>query len=129
MSLNPFNHVDLRVRDLAEAWSFYSRLLPALGFDERWEGPEWRGFSAPGTPPDRAGFGITEDPDHRPNANRIAFWVESRERVDAIAELVRQSGARTVSGPKACPEYTPSDYAVFFEDPSGNRLEVVHRVP
>jgi hypothetical protein len=28
---------------------------------------------------------------------------------------------------RECPEYSPSYYAVFFEAPSGNCLEVCHR--
>ena len=69
---------------------------------------------------------IIHDPDHLPNANRVAFWVESRDEVDRLARVVRSAGARNVSGPKDMPEYTPTYYAVFFEDPWGNPLEVVH---
>jgi hypothetical protein len=32
-----------------------------------------------------------------------------------------------VSGPRACPEYSPTYYAVFFADTSGNKLEIYHR--
>lgn len=127
MDKNPFQHVDLRVNDLERAWVFYSEILPALGFEKGNKGKVFSGFDAAGEPPAQAWFGFTEDKDHRPNANRIAFWAESRERVDAIAGLIRKAGALNVSGPRACPEYTPTYYAVFFEDPFGNRLEVCHR--
>jgi catechol 2,3-dioxygenase-like lactoylglutathione lyase family enzyme len=127
MNKNPFQHVDLRVNDLERAWDFYSEILPALGFEKGNKGKIFSGFDAAGKPPAQAWFGFTEAKDHRPNANRIAFWAESRERVDAIARLIRQAGALNVSGPRACPEYTPTYYAVFFEDPFGNRLEVCHR--
>jgi catechol-2,3-dioxygenase len=33
--VNPFGHIDLRVRDLVEAEPFYDALLPALGFTRR----------------------------------------------------------------------------------------------
>jgi hypothetical protein len=39
---------------------------------------------------------------------------------------VRVAGARELSGPKPMP-YGPGYYAVFFADPSGNRLEVYVR--
>ena len=30
--MNPFNHVDLRVNDHDQAWDFYEKILPAIGF-------------------------------------------------------------------------------------------------
>ena len=78
------------------------------------------GFDAGGEPPEQPWFGFTEDENHRANANRIAFWAESRAKVDAIGEVIRSAGAKNISGPRACPEYTSTYYAVFFEDPFGN---------
>jgi predicted enzyme related to lactoylglutathione lyase len=127
MKSNPFQHIDLRVNDLEQAWEFYSKILPAIGFEKGNKGKQYSGFDAHGKPPEQAWFGFTEDKNHRANANRIAFWAESREKVDAIGELIKSAGARNIRGPRACPEYTPTYYAVFFEDPFGNRLEVCHR--
>jgi predicted lactoylglutathione lyase len=127
MDKNPYQHIDLRVNDLEEAWAFYSKLLPAIGFEQGWRGERFRGFDAYGKLPDQAWFGFTEDKNHRANANRIAFWAESRETVDAIGELLGDAGARNISGPRECPEYSPTYYAVFFEDPFGNCLEVCFR--
>ncbi len=127
MNKNPFQHIDLRVNDLEKAWEFYSKILPAVGFEEGHQGKLFSGFDAGGSPPEQAWFGFTEDKSHRPNANRIAFWAESRERVDEIGEIIKSAGAGNVSGPRECPEYTPTYYAVFFEDPFGNRLEVCYR--
>lgn len=125
--MNPYQHIDLRVNDMERAWEFYSRILPALGFEEGWKGKQFRGFAAPGKPPEQAWFGFIEDKNHRANANRISFWAESRLRVDEIARVLQDAGARNVSGPRACPEYSPTYYAVFFEDPFGNCLEVCFR--
>jgi hypothetical protein len=47
--------------------------------------------------------------------------------VDEVGRAIASVGARNVEGPMLCPEYTEDYYAIFFEDPSGNRLEVVHR--
>ena len=127
MKKNPFQHIDLRVNDLEQAWVFYSKLLPAVGFEEGHKGERYSGFDAHGKLPDRAWFGFTEDKNHQANANRISFWAESRERVDEIGELLENAGARNISGPRECPEYTPTYYAVFFEDPFGNCLEVCYR--
>ncbi len=126
--MNPFQHVDLRVNNLEEAWSFYSRLLPSLGFEEGWRGDDFSGFNAKGELPNRAWFGFTEDKSHCANTNRISFWAETRAGVDDIALLLKKISARSISGPRECPEYSKSYYAVFFEDPFGNCLEVCHRV-
>jgi predicted lactoylglutathione lyase len=70
-----------------------------------------------------------ETPKPRPNANRIAFWAETREEVDrlaALAALAVEAGARNMSGPKPMPEYGGACYAAFFDDPSGNPLEICH---
>ncbi|MCP3980961.1 MAG: hypothetical protein GY716_16825 [bacterium] len=124
MSKNPYQHIDLRVNDLEQAWEFYSKILPAIGFEKGNKGKTFSGFDADGTPPRQAWFGFTEDRDHRANANRIAFWAKSRAEVDAIGEVIKSAGAGNVSGPRACPEYNATYYAVFFEDPFGNCLEI-----
>jgi catechol 2,3-dioxygenase-like lactoylglutathione lyase family enzyme len=121
-----FDHIDLRVRSLAEARPFYETLLPALGFTRRTELDGWLQFEAvePGGPAEF--FGIVEAVLHQPNACRIAFWAESPAEVDRVAALVRHAGAREIEGPGY--DEGPGYYALFFEDPSGNRLEICHRL-
>jgi predicted enzyme related to lactoylglutathione lyase len=126
-SVNRFGHVDIRVTAMTVALPFYAALMPALGFVRTLHSPEWKVFAAEGAPPRAPFVGITEDPGHRPNANRIAFWAASRGEVERLAEVVRRAGGRVTSGPKVYPEYRGNYFAVFFEDPSGNRLEIVHR--
>ena len=128
MSKNPFSHIDLRVRSFANVTDFYRALLPELGFTVWWgdEG-DWRGASTEGSFPSKAFFGFTENPEHRRNSTCVAFWVESREDVDRIGEVVKRAGGLNIEGPGFSPEYDETYYAVFFEDPDGNRLEVVHR--
>jgi hypothetical protein len=41
--------------------------------------------------------------------------------------VLEAAGAQEISGPNWMP-YGPDYYAVFFTDPSGNRLEVYHRL-
>jgi len=118
-----FDHIDLRVPDLARAKDFYGRLLPILGFSEPQHVPGWISSAATGSEPSEF-FGFIESPDHRPNENRIAFWAESNEAVDALAPLLREIGARNIEGPLYEEE---GYYAIFFEDPFGNRLELCHR--
>jgi catechol 2,3-dioxygenase-like lactoylglutathione lyase family enzyme len=110
-----------------DARPFYDALLPELGFTGEPPGGDWMVWDADGELPSAAYFAITEDPDHVPNANRIAFWAADRETVDRVAILMRNVGATITSGPKEYPEYSAAYYALFFEDPSGNKLEVVFR--
>ena len=125
--MNPLNHIDLRVSNMDTAMGFYSKLLPQLGFTRERHGAEWKIFSAEGEFPSVPYFGFTEDTQHRPNASRIAFWVASVEEVDRLGEIVEAAGGRNVSGPRLCPEYSSTYYAVFFEDPCGNKLEICFR--
>ena len=65
MKKNPFQHIDLRVNNLEDASAFYSKILPAIGFEAGWTGERFRGFDAHGKLPDRAWFGLTEDKNHQ----------------------------------------------------------------
>ncbi len=120
-----YDHIDLRVRSLAEVRSFYETLLPALGFtrDVRIEG--WLQFEAAGADGATEFFGVTESAGHTANECRIAFWADSPSKVDRLGEIIVRAGARNVEGPGY--HEGPGYYAVFFEDPSGNRLEICHR--
>jgi predicted enzyme related to lactoylglutathione lyase len=119
-----FDHVDLRVRSLVEARPFYEMLLPALGFtrDARIEG--WLQYEIAGTDGAPEFVGVTESPQHIANECRIAFRADSLREVDRLAAIIVQAGARNVEGPV----YEDARYyAVFFEDPNGNRLEICYR--
>ncbi len=120
-----YDHIDLRVHDLAEAQPFYEALLPALGFTRRMMIDGWLQFESVQPSGPASFFGITEAPLHQANGCRIAFWAESVAEVDRLAEVVRRAGARHIEGPNN--DEGPGYYAVFFEDPSGNRLEICHR--
>jgi predicted enzyme related to lactoylglutathione lyase len=119
-----YDHIDLRVRSLAEVRRFYETLLPSLGFAEEVEIEGWLQYQAKS--PDGAAefFGIMESPTHQANECRVAFWAETMADVDRLAAIAAEAGAKNIEGP-AFEE--PDYYAVFFEDPSGNRLEICHR--
>ncbi len=121
-----FDHIDLRVHDMAAAEAFYDQLLPALGFSEKVGDEECRTYQVPGETR-TAFFCFTKGISHQPNENRIAFWADSRTEVDRLAEVVREAGGVNLEGPELCRDYSPGYYAVFFEDPSGNKLEICCR--
>lgn len=119
-----FDHIDLRVPDLAAAEPFYRALLPALGFTREGHIGGWIQYIAEESGTITEFFGVTEDPNHQPNRNRIAFWVETHAAVDRLALFLEKIHARRIEGPLY---EDPGYYAVFFEDPFGNRLEICHR--
>jgi catechol 2,3-dioxygenase-like lactoylglutathione lyase family enzyme len=122
-----FDHIDLRVPHLEQVRPFYEALLPALGFTRDACIPGWLQYeSESAEDPVTEFFGITESPSHRPNENRIAFWAGSPAEIDRLAPLIRAAGALHIEGPAwESPDY----YALFFQDPCGNPLEICHRLP
>ena len=124
-----YDHIDLRVRSISEARPFYETLLPALGFthDVRIEG--WLQFESVGADGVTEFFGVTESPRHVANECRVAFWADSTSEADRLAEIAVRAGARNIEGPAhEIPQPGETGYyAVFFEDPCGNRLEVCYR--
>ena len=121
------DHVDLRVTDLKQAQRFYNKLLPALGFTRDRSGGRWGIFYAAGEDKPEAFFGFTQDRRHQPNGTRIAFWAETREEVDRLAQVVSEVGGKNLEGPELCRAYSRGYYACFFEDPAGNKLEICCR--
>jgi catechol 2,3-dioxygenase-like lactoylglutathione lyase family enzyme len=125
------SHVDLRVRDRVKATEFYDAFLNLLGAvkDEGKSFTTWQ-IPPPDAPDDWEGtewFGITEDTAMSPNANRVAFDAPSRGTVDAIATFLPALGVNEIEWSEGI--YGPNYYAIFFDDPDGNKLEVCHIGP
>jgi catechol 2,3-dioxygenase-like lactoylglutathione lyase family enzyme len=117
-----YSHVDIRVSDREAATAFYDELLAPLGLRRGETKPEheWVSYSRhDGT---EQWFAFTQTARVHPGDSRIAFAAPAREVVDQIAELLPGIGARKIEGPEEA--YGPDYYAVFFEDPDGNKLEV-----
>ena len=127
------HHVDLVVSSIARSLPFYRDLLGPLGYHRVSEVEGERGetiwyFSGPGTsiglrqaqtvapPPDRYAVGL----------HHLALEAHSRGLVDERADWLRGQGAEIESGPEEY-HYTPGYYAVFFYDPDGLKLEIVHQ--
>jgi glyoxylase I family protein len=130
------DHLDLVVSDLERSLEFYNGLLEPLGFTRNSEIEGERGervvyiggtggasvslrerqSEAHAVPYDRYAVGI----------HHLAFVAASREAVDERAAWLRERGAEIESEPAEY-EYTPGYYAVFFYDPDGIKLEIVHR--
>ncbi len=122
------SHIDLRVRDRANATEFYDAFLNLLGAvkDEGATFTTWQ-IPPPGAPDDWEAtewFGITEDPNMIPGETRVAFDAPSRGTIDAVHVYLPAIGARNIETSDGV--YGPNYYAVFFDDPDGNKLEICH---
>jgi len=122
-----YDHIDLRVSDVAKVRTLYDTLLPAMGCSLITEDADSVCYYRPGEERSAAFLGLLADPAHRPNETRIAFRAADRAEVDRLAELARNAGARAFEAPHVCEEYMPVYYATFFEDADGNKLEICYR--
>jgi predicted lactoylglutathione lyase len=121
-----YDHIDLRVSDLAEVRGLYDALLPAMGYSRLDEDGKNINYHLESDDRSKSFFGLMTDPQHRPNGTRIALRAASREDVDRLASIARQAGASSLEGPE---DYggSPRYYAAFFEDADGNKLEICFR--
>ena len=113
------------MRSIERVRPFYDALMPALGYTHVDNCGSAREYYCE----DDANqfFGLHERAHHTPSETRIAFAAPSRADVDRIGALLAEIGARAIEGPQDCPDYIQPYYAVFFEDPDGNKLEVCCR--
>lgn len=124
------HHVFLNVTDLARSRPFYEWLMPQLGYATTWPYGGGLGFLSPAgsvwlkeAAPRVAGERFDKD---RVGLCEVAFSAGSRAQVDALAGALAERGATILDPPREYPEYVPGYYAVFFADPDGIKLELVH---
>jgi catechol 2,3-dioxygenase-like lactoylglutathione lyase family enzyme len=124
------DHTIVSVNKYEAACHFYDWLMPKLGYGG---GPhdygEMRGWNAqPGS------FWIKKASSHfatdtfdkdRVGLCEIAFGGENRAQIDALAQEIEAHGGKILDAPREY-DYVPGYYAVFFTDPDGLKLEVVH---
>jgi glyoxylase I family protein len=127
------HHVDLVVSSIERSLPFYRDLLGPLGWHGVSEVEGERGetiyyLSGPGTSiglreaQTRAGEPYDR---YRVGLHHVALEAMSRAAVDERAEWLASVGAEIESGPEEY-FYMPGYYAVFFFDPDGLKLEIVH---
>jgi len=112
-----FDHVTLRVSQLARSKEFYDLAFRTLDFagtafgDEH--GLEWNDFSMyEGAPLTRR--------------LHVGFAAPSRDHVDAFWRTLVDGGHPDDGAPGPRPQYRPDYYGAFVLDPDGNSVEAVH---
>jgi predicted lactoylglutathione lyase len=121
-----FSHVDFRVSDADAVRPFYDALMALFGTEPTTTRVARYGYTRRYDTVRADFFNVFEDPDARPSATRIALAAPSTPFVDEVARVVRAHGGQNVDGPGYFSQHHPTFYAVFFEDPLGNRFEVCH---
>jgi len=125
------HHVDLVVSSILRSLPFYRDLLEPLGWHRVGEVEGERGetiwyISGPGSHLGLREAQVEGEYDrYRVGVHHVAFEAPSRMAVDESADWLRERGAEIESGPEEY-SYMPGYYAVFFYDPDGIKLEIVH---
>lgn len=133
------DHIQITVKDMELAESFYDQLMPVLGFDlnkkSRGKVPDHE-FEAIEYFHPSLTIGINspreifkEESVHRRkpgSLHHLAFRAESRDHVDQLYTRIKDIGASIVDPPKFYPQHGESYYALFFKDPDGIKYEIVY---
>jgi glyoxylase I family protein len=127
------HHVDLVVSSIQRSLPFYRELLTPLGWQGVHEVEGERGETihylyGPGTAIGiREALTASDEPvdRYRVGLHHLALEAASRAVVNERAEWLRERGSEIESGPEEY-WYLPGYYAVFFYDPDGLKLEIVH---
>ncbi|MBI2390660.1 MAG: VOC family protein [Deltaproteobacteria bacterium] len=131
MIVGSLNHVVLTVNDLAKSRAFYERLLPALGYRLLYEqagsfayrGADGLKLYFTQAPPENVGATFDR---YRVGLNHLAFNAPDRAFVDDVQKKLESWGVKVLDHAAEYPQYEPGYYAVFFLDPDGMKIEVVH---
>jgi catechol 2,3-dioxygenase-like lactoylglutathione lyase family enzyme len=115
-----FDHVTVRIPDLAAAEPVFQTLLDQLSFDETFSSKTFAMWND---------FALTEPDAEHPLTFRahIAFVAPSQAAVDAWWEAGVAAGLRDNGPPGPRAHYSPDYYGAFLLDEQDNNYEAVHR--
>lgn len=115
-----YDHVGLKVKDVAASTRFYTAVLAPLGHVVASQDEAGAGFGPKGAPAlwlyrSRSAAGGTH----------LAFTAAERGAVDRFYKEGIQAGGRDNGKPGLRADYSPTYYAAFLIDPDGNNVEAV----
>jgi catechol 2,3-dioxygenase-like lactoylglutathione lyase family enzyme len=126
-----FDHIGIRVADLARSRAFYTAALAPLAITVQMEvtaeqtgGGAHVGFGQDGKP----SFWIGEHPEGSSGIH-IAFSAPSQAAVDAFYQAALAAGGEDNGAPGLRPHYHPNYFGAFILDPDGNNVEAVCHLP
>ena len=127
-----FHHIDLSVSDVAAAKRVYAPVLDFLGYTQVKDDPDGCEWDIRGREPFGASLGIRaaksadKHDGYAPGLQHLAWRAASRDEVDRLHALLIDHGITVLDPPAHYPDYSGDYYAVFFADPDGIKLELVH---
>ena len=114
-----YDHIGLKVQDLAAAVRFYKAALEPLGHVLASLESSFAGLGPAG----EAALWLYEDA--KSSSVHVAFRAANREAVDRFHAAGLKAGGRDNGRPGLRQEYSPGYYAAFLLDPDGNNVEAV----
>ena len=132
------DHIQITVKDLGLAETFYDKLMPLLGFDltkktkgvvpkHKFEVIEYMHpilIFAINSP--REVFKDQTVHRRKPGSiHHLAFKATSRNEIDEIYPKIQEAGAEIVNPPQFYPQHGENYYALFFKDLDGIKYEIV----
>jgi catechol 2,3-dioxygenase-like lactoylglutathione lyase family enzyme len=122
-------HIDLTVNDIARSRAFYDKVLDELGFRKFDDENYLHWSNAHMTIAIRAAsdaYRGAEFDRYRVGFHHLALRARSRADVDQFHRFLAREKITILDTPAEYPQYGREYYAVFFADPDGMKLELVH---
>jgi catechol 2,3-dioxygenase-like lactoylglutathione lyase family enzyme len=117
-----YDHISLRVRDLAASTRFYQAALAPLGFVLCSQDDDTASFG----PPEAPALWLNRTAEAPTSGVHLAFVATDRAAVDRFYAAAMHAGGRDNGAPGICLEYGPTYYGAFVLDPDGNNVEAVN---
>jgi catechol 2,3-dioxygenase-like lactoylglutathione lyase family enzyme len=116
-----YDHIGLKVKDLAGSVRFYGAALAPLGYVLCSSDESGAGFGPKGEP----ALWLTKGKGVSLSGAHVAFRAPDHAAVDKFHAAALKAGGKDNGGPGPRPDYGPKYYAAFVIDPDGNNIEAV----
>jgi len=131
MTLGTMNHLGLTVSNLEKSEPFYEAILGFMGYQQVEKNETFIMWWLQNAGAILISSANPNSPNkfhdrYSPGLHHLAFNADSREQVDSLYKLIQEIGATVLDPPAEYNQYAPGYYAVFFADPDGIKLELVH---
>ncbi|HCF30302.1 MAG TPA: bleomycin resistance protein [Cyanobacteria bacterium UBA11049] len=129
--IGTLNHLSLTVSDVKCSELFYNAILGFMGYQQVEKNEEFIMWWLKDAGAILISAANPDSPNkvhdrYSPGLHHLAFNADSREQVDNLYKLILDIGATVLDRPAEYNQYAPGYYAVFFADPDGIKLELVH---
>jgi catechol 2,3-dioxygenase-like lactoylglutathione lyase family enzyme len=116
-----YDHIGLKVKDVAASVTFYGATLAPLGHVVNSQDASGAGIG----PKDASALWLYAAKDAKGPGVHIAFQAKDRAAVDRFHAAGLKSGGRDNGKLGLRADYSPTYYAAFLLDPDGNNVEAV----